>query len=254
MSAPGTAVWSNVAEDDSAQLFRLQDKVTLDVARRLSSRLDISGLQARGKTPVAAAYDAYVNARYYLSLRTADDTRRAITHFERAIGEDAAFAPAYAGLADSYTVLGDFAALSVSHLDTLPRARAAARQAVALDDSLAEAHASLAWITLIFDWDWPAAAREFQRALQLDPRYTMGSAWYGAGLAAQGRFDEAIALLRDASARDPFSRPLGVQLVRVLYLARRFAEAVRECRAHGCRRHHIQGTDHLRAGADADGG
>ena len=218
-----------MAEDDNAELFRLQDKVTLEVARRLSPRLDLAGVRARSRTTKSSAYDAYINGRYRLSLRTADDVRQAITSFERAVLDDPAFAAAYAGLADSYAVLGDFAAVSVSHEEILPLARAAARRAVELDDSLPEAHASLAWITLIFDWNWPAAEREFQRALQLNPRETLAAAWYAAGLASQRRFDEAIRLLRDASARDPFSRPLAVQLVRVLYLARRFGEAVREC-------------------------
>ena len=115
--------------------------------------------------------------------------------------------------------------MSVSYAETLPRARAAIQRAIELDESLAEAHRSFAWVTLTFDWNWRKAEREFQRALQLDPRETIAATWYAAGLASQRRFEEAIRLLRDTRVRDPFSPPLDMQLVRVLYLARRYGEA-----------------------------
>jgi serine/threonine protein kinase/tetratricopeptide (TPR) repeat protein len=219
-------VWSDAIDEQSADPFRMQDRVAVAVIRRLEPRLDPSIVGTRSRTTSTAAYDAYVNGRYGLNERTADGIREAVGYFQSAIAADPEFAAAHAGLADAYALMGDYSALRAE--DMLPLARPAALRALALDDSLSEAHASLGWVTLVSDWDWPAAEAQFQRAIELNPGYVVAESWYAAALASRGRFDDALIQLRRAQVRDPFARPVQTQLLRVLYLARRYNDVVHE--------------------------
>jgi tetratricopeptide (TPR) repeat protein len=134
-------------------------------------------------------------------------------------------------MATTYAWLRDLSPLSPP--DQSARGRAAAERALELDEEMGEAHAALGVFTLIDDWDWPRAEHEFKRALSLNPSETMAGIWYAVGLAANRRFDEALEHLRRAQIRDPLNRPLQIQLVRVLYMARDFDEAIRECERIG---------------------
>ena len=222
-----TTVWSTTAQGESSERFALQDRLSIDIARRLAPRFDATALRARSTTSHERAYEAYVEGRYYLNLATPDSVRRALWHFERAAAEDPGFAAAFGGVASTYAWLREVSPLTPP--DQAARGRAAAREALRLEPSLGEAHAALGVITLIDEWNWPAAERSFRRALELSPSDNMAAVWYAAGLTAHQRFDEALEHLRRAEARDPFNRPVQSQLVRVLYMARRFDDTTREC-------------------------
>jgi TolB-like protein/Tfp pilus assembly protein PilF len=223
----GATLWSTTGEEVPSELFALQDRLSIDIARRLSPRFDVSGVLARSSTSNQVAYEAYAEGRYYLNLAEPASVRRALHHFEQAAAADPSFAAAYAGIATTYAWLRDLSPLSPP--DQSARGRAAAVRALELEEQLGEAHAALGVFTLIDDWDWPRAEREFIRALSLSPSDTMAAIWYAVGLAANRRFHEALEHLRRAQARDPFNRPLQIQLARVLYMARDFDEAIREC-------------------------
>ena len=222
-----TAAWTTTAQGESSELFALQDRLSIDIARRLVPRFDVAALRARSTTGHERAYEAYVEGRYYLNLATSDSVRRALAHFERATAEDPAFAAAYAGVASTYAWLREVSPLTPP--DQARRGRAAALEALRLEPSVGEAHAALGVFTLIDEWNWPEAERSFRRALELSPGDTMAAVWYAAGLTASQRFDEALEHLRRAEARDPFNRPVQSQLVRALYMARRFGDTSREC-------------------------
>src|SRR5262249_53983676 len=137
------------------------------------------------------AYTLYLRGRFHWNKRTADGLRTAIRYFENAIQRDAAYALAYSGLADCYNLLSLYSAMPPK--DAMPQAKSAAERALKLDESLAEAHASLAYTCLYYDWNWPAAECEFQRAIELNPNYATAHHWYHEYLTAMGRFEEQMA-------------------------------------------------------------
>ena len=226
LDSRGVAMWNTSIEDDLARLFALQDRLSVDIVRRLSPRFDVSGLRARSATSSARAYEAYVQGRYHLSVSGPDAVVRALHYFEQAATEDPSFAAAYAGIAVAYAWLLEASPLSPPN--QMERGEAAARQALALEN-LGEAHAALGVFMLTKDWNWPPVEEQYRRALALNPSDNMAALWYAAGLTAQRRFSEALEHLRRAQTRDPFDRPVQNQLVRVLYMARQFDEALREC-------------------------
>jgi tetratricopeptide (TPR) repeat protein len=171
-------------------------------------------------TSNGAAHCEYLKGRYFANRMTEAGLWRAIDHFGRAIAADSQCALAYSGLADCY---GLFAFLSLQAPDeVLPKARDAARTALTLDDELAEAHASLASITKVYEWDWHRAEKGYLRALALNPSYATGHRWYAAHLAAVGRRDESVAAIRRASELDPVSPIIVTELSWNSYMAREF--------------------------------
>ncbi|HVG21545.1 MAG TPA: tetratricopeptide repeat protein, partial [Blastocatellia bacterium] len=142
----------------------------------------------------------------------------------QAIGSDPNYALAYAGLADSYNILASYSALAPK--DAFPRAKAAATKALELDDKLAEAHASLAFVKFGYDWDWAEAEKAFKRSLELNPGYAPAHQWYALYLAAMNRMDEAIAGMSRAGELDPLSLPINTNSGWIFYLARRFDKAI----------------------------
>ena len=170
----------------------------------------------------------YEQGRFFWNKRTAADYRTAIAHFQEAIRLEPNYAEAYAGLADAYILLGSFGIESPN--EVVPRARAAALRAIELDDRSAEAHASMAYLMSRFDWNWEQADREFRRALELDPKYTTAHHWYALHLITLGRTVDAISQIRTAQALDPGSLVLRSDTALVLFYARRYDEAVQECK------------------------
>lgn len=185
---------------------------------------------AAAKSGQDAAREAYWRGRYYCNTRTADGLRTAIEYFKQAIEKNPRYSSAYAGLADSYTLLG-LAGGGISAADVAPHARSAAATAVEMDSRSAEAHNSLAAVTAFYDWDWPGAEREFKRALELDQNYPPAHHWYGiVYLAAFGREAEAITEMKRALELDPDSAIYGTDLGWAFYLARRYDDAITQCR------------------------
>jgi DNA-binding SARP family transcriptional activator/TolB-like protein/Tfp pilus assembly protein PilF len=188
-----------------ADLLALPRLVAVDVV----DWLGVTGTAAQRSALAAAgpndslALDRYVRGRYWSSKRGAGNLLRAIGLFGESLDQDPTFALAYAGIADAYVQLGYGSYLAPR--DAFPKAAAAARQALALDSTLAEPHAALGFTRLYYDWDWSGADREFRAALAKSPSYATAHEWYSLYLAAMGRFDDARARARAARELEPLS-------------------------------------------------
>ena len=238
----GTLLWSDRFDADDQDLFALQDRLTATIIARLREQLAAraSALEARatGRTAAAgvpaprhgttnlAAYNLYLRGRYAWNRRTAESVASAIRCFEEAIRLDPQYALAYAGLADAWALGVDYRAAPVG--EGLERARQLAERAIELDDTVAEAHTSLAWVTFIHDWDWPRAGRAFRRAIELDPRYSVARQWHSWYLAAMARLAEAVAEGERAVELDPASVSIHRTLGWLYLVARQPARAVRQ--------------------------
>jgi tetratricopeptide (TPR) repeat protein len=162
------------------------------------------------------------------SSRTEVGFKKAIEYYQQALARDPNFALAYGGLADSYGLLGAYKIYEAR--TAFPKAREAAVKALELDDSLAQAHTSLALVTWLHDWDWQGADREFKRAIELDAGYATAPHWYALYLAEMGRFDEAIASAKRALELEPRSPYINSDFGRVLFYARRYDESLKQYR------------------------
>lgn len=202
-----------------------------DVRERLEARHEAKDRELLGRRypENTEAYQLCLKGRHFWEKRTASAVERAIRCFQQAIEKDSQYAKAYAGLADCYAILSHCSRLSPRQ--TLPKARAAALQALAIDDTLVEAHTSLALVKMLYDWDWPGAAAEFMKALEPGHNYATAHHWYGMYLVARGQFDEAIAEVERAQQLEPLSLAINTDLGLVLYLARRYDEAIHQYRA-----------------------
>jgi tetratricopeptide (TPR) repeat protein len=168
------------------------------------------------------AYRLYLEGRFYWAKRTPDSVYKAITRFEQAVRLDPNYAAAYAGLADSYGIT----ASGLPESERWMKAKSAAEHALALDESSAEAHTSLAFILYKFEWNWLEAERHFRRALQLNSNYALTHHWFGEFLVLRGRPDEGLAELRQAESLEPLSLPSKNDLARALYRTRHYDEAI----------------------------
>jgi len=176
------------------------------------------------------AYQAYLTGRFYWNQRMEDGLRKAIDYFNQAIEKDPNYAHAYTGLADAYALSGDWEYGILSPEEAFPRAREAATKALALDDSLAEAHTSLAFVLDLYDWDWDGAEQEYKRAIALNPGYATAHHWYAWHLIVVGRNNEALAELRKAESLDPLSPIISADLADALSVAHLYDEAVQQSR------------------------
>jgi eukaryotic-like serine/threonine-protein kinase len=219
-------LWTESYQSDLSDVLELQGNVARAIAGEVRVQLtpeERAGLSAT-RTVKREAYEAYLHGLYSLNKRTPKDVRRGIEYFQKAIDIDATYALAYAGLADGDILLEDQGELPPR--EAMPRARAATRKALELDDSLAQAHASLAAIEWTYEWDLTAAGKQFERALSLDPNYATAAEWYALYLTQVGRFDEAIAQMQRAHELDPLSLIIEVNLGRCYYFARRYDQAI----------------------------
>lgn len=220
--ARNAQLWGSRFEAPLRDLVTLQDDLAAGVVDALRVRRP-----RKRYNEDAEAYQSYLKGRHHWNRRTAEGIERAIFYFEAAIDRDAAYAPAYSGLADCYIAL---ASRDVHPpLQLFPKAEAAARRALALDPELAEAHASMAAIHEIFHWRWDDAEREYLEALRLQPGYLVARQWYALALAHRGRFAEALAQMRVAGESDPLSFALNANLAVVHYLGRGYDGAAEAC-------------------------
>ena len=218
-AADGAVLWTATLERPARNIFALQEEIAHAIANAL--RVKLTGALKNLIHPAAnlAAYEAYLKGRHILNTRSSKERLlEAIRFFERAAECDPMYAPAFAGLSDAHASLAIFAHDSPGK--QFPNAMAAARKALALDDTLAEAHASLAHALFVHDFEWAAAEREFRRAVSLDPGYTFARVAFAICLQDQGRFDEAIAELEHARTTDPLAPHVNAVLGRVYVNAR----------------------------------
>lgn len=218
------AIWAQTFEATRGNMLRMQR----EAARALSSRMRGAAAQ-NGLTSTAGmnpeALDLYIRGRYHWNKR-GPGLLKSIELFTMALDIDPRFALAWSGMADAYVQLGYGSVLAPS--DAFPKAREAANRAVALDSTMAEPHATLAFVKMYYDWNWKGAESEFNRALQLNPSYATAHEWYGLFLAAMGRFDEARVHEHRAQELDPLSTAIGGTAAWVTYYSGRNEAAARE--------------------------
>ncbi len=226
----GGQVWADDYDREltAGNLFDIQS----DIAQQIASAMRVV-LDPEDQTRIAArptenteAHSFYMRGRFFWNKRTEEGFRQAIEYFEQALEEDPSYALAYAGIADSYNFLG-WQDLLPSE-EVYPLARSAAERALMVDETLSEAHASLAYVKLLYDWDWPSAEEGFRRALELNPDYAEARQWYAEYLAYMGRHDESIAEANRAKMLDPLSLGINHNLGLILYEARHFDLAIEE--------------------------
>jgi eukaryotic-like serine/threonine-protein kinase len=227
----GSRLWGEQYDRPLADILAIEEEISKEITEKL--RLRLTGEQRRrvGKRYRAniEAYHYYLKGQHYLNRRTEEGLRKGIGHFQQAIDSDPIYAAAYVGLADCYHNLGGWGHLPPR--EAYPKAKAAATRALAIDDLLAEAHASLAIITKEYDWDLPGAEAEYKKALQLNPNHAIARMWYGEYLAAVGRHEEAIGAIQQACEVDPLSLITNAALGRHGYFfARRYDEAIDQFR------------------------
>ena len=223
----GSQLWGENYKRKLADIFDVEEEISKEISDKL--RLKLSGDEKKKLTKRFTqnpeAYQLYLKGRFHWNKRSAGELRKGIEYFEQAIGFDPSYALAYAGLADSYALLSWFYLAAFAPSDVMPKARAAASRALELDDSLAEAHASMAMVDLLYDWDFPEAEREYKRALQLNPGYATVHQWYGVLLSVMGKIDDAIIESKRALELDPLSLIINASLGWIFYFARRFDDA-----------------------------
>jgi DNA-binding winged helix-turn-helix (wHTH) protein/Tfp pilus assembly protein PilF len=208
----GYNLWAGRAARDQSAAPAPQNSVEVKRARRHTSE-------------VFEAREAYLRGRYFWNKRNAEGVEKSVEHFRRAIDLDPTYGAAYAGLADAYSVLGNYRYGSLPADECMRRARAAALKAVEVDDELAEAHASLALVRVHYDGDAAGAEAEFRRAIELDPSYATAHHWYSDFLAALGRGEEALSEAEHAGELDPLSPIISTTVGERLYFARDYGRA-----------------------------
>ena len=223
-------LWASSYDRELANALLLQDELAREIAGQIQLRLTPEQEQrlAKGQRVDPETYILYLQGRFYWNQRKEQDLTKAIACFEEAIRRDPHFAPAYAGLADSYVVLPFFSPTASKPL--YAKAHEAASQALALDPSLAEAHNSEAYARMYRDWDFKGAEEEFQKALAINPNYATAHQWYAELLSLEGRHQQAIAQITRALELDPQSAVVHHQAGQVFRAAKQYARALAEYR------------------------
>jgi serine/threonine-protein kinase len=221
----GQLLWSQRFDRTLEDVFDIQDEIahTIVSTLRASTFASLESPAARRHTENVHAHSLYLRGRHAWNKRTQEGVLEAIAYFEQAIAEDATYALAYTGLADSFALLLDYRSVPVT--EGHERAKSYARKALELDESLAEAHTSLAWSLFIYDWAFEEAEHHFRRAIELDPRYATVRQWHAFALASRGRLDEALLEGHVAQELDPASVSIRRSLGWHYFYARRFEQA-----------------------------
>jgi TolB-like protein/Flp pilus assembly protein TadD len=224
-------LWSEIYDRKLTDMFAIESDIAKTIADTLQAKLSGSEHQAIAARPTenTQAHELYLKGRYFGGKRTADDLQRAIDYYNQALAKDPNYAAAYAGIANSYTLLQEYSKLTAA--EAFPKAQAAAARALAIDDNLGEAHAALALVMVDFDFNFKEAELEFERAIELNPNSAEAHYFFGISvLLPLGQFDQAIAELKHAIALDPFSVIMNANLGLAYIMARRYPEAIVQLR------------------------
>jgi eukaryotic-like serine/threonine-protein kinase len=224
------SIWGDTYQRKTADIQAVQKEIARSVSEKL--RLKLTGADetqlAKTDTESGEAYEAYLKGRYYWNKRTDEGFKQATAFFQEAIDKDPKYALAYTGLADCYTLRSDYGFLPPKEGYAL--AKGAVTLALKYDDSLAEAHTSLASIKAVQDWDWQGAENEYRRAIELNPKYPTAHHWYAAQLLLQGRLDQALQEIKTAQQLDPLSLGINKDYAVILLYARDYDKALEQCR------------------------
>jgi TolB-like protein/Tfp pilus assembly protein PilF len=223
-----THLWAESYERDLRNVLALQSEIAQAIAREVQVKLTPQEQAHLGQVrPVdPEAYEAYLKGRYHWNRRSGEGCGKAIQCFQQTVAKDPTFAPAYSGLADCWSLLGSWSMVAPD--EGCGKAKGLALQALQRDRGLAEAHASLAWATMWYEYDFSTAEREFAQSLELNPRYVTGHTWFGFFLATMGRNEEAFVQLKRAIPLDPCSSPGYTCLGIVHWAARRYDQAIEQ--------------------------
>jgi TolB-like protein len=226
----GKTLWAEKFDEKYTDVFAVQDSISEQVTRALMLKLtaEEQELLAKRYTENTEAFQFYIKGRYFWNKRTVEGLNKGIEYAQQAISIDPTYAMAYVCLADCYNLLAGHGGLAPK--ETFPMAKAAAMKALEIDPRLAQAYASLAFVSYRFDWDWARAEQDFKRAIELSPSYSTAHHWYGEALALTGRFEESIATLKRAQELDTLSLPINTDLAQSLFFARRFDESEEQLR------------------------
>jgi TolB-like protein/DNA-binding winged helix-turn-helix (wHTH) protein/Flp pilus assembly protein TadD len=225
-----THLWARDYDRNLRDILALQSDVAVAIAREIKLKLSPEEHTRMASAPALdpEAYELYLKGRYFWNKRSADGFGKAIQYFQQVITRDPKYAQAYAGLADAYALLGSLPNTEMPRSVAMPKAKAAALKALQLNDSLAEAHASLAFVEMQYEWDWPGSEKEFKRALELNPNYATAHQWYAIWLMAQGKSAEALEEERRAQEADPLSLIIKTDTAQLLVYSGRYDEGAQQ--------------------------
>jgi len=221
-------IWGEQYNRKLSSLVAVQQEIAADIYGRLRPKIEGEEKKLLSKRPTenVEAYQLYLQGLFYWNKWTQPDFKKAADYFTQAVQKDPRYALSYAGLADTYSQLGHSGYLPPS--EAWPRAKAAAMQALEIDDSLAEAHTSLGLVKEYFEWDWDGAEKEFRRAIEINPNLATAHHWYGDYLANMNRSEEGLRETKKAQELDPLSLIINTTIGRQLYFARRYDQAIEQ--------------------------
>jgi pentatricopeptide repeat protein len=226
----GSQLWGEQYNRKISDLIAVQQEIAWKISKKL--RLRLTGEEekriTKHYTDNTEAYQLYLKGRYFWNKRDKESLNSGIRSFQEAIKIDPAYALAYSGMADSYALLADIGAVAPN--EAMPRAKSAAERAIEIDPELAEGYTSLGFVKLSYDWDWPAAERDFKRALDLNPNYATAHQWYASYLLQMGRYGDATEEIKQAQQLDPLSLIINANKGYYLYFARQYDAAIEQYR------------------------
>ena len=225
-SKDGYERWSERYDREVGDVFEVQDEITRAIVTALQVELanEAGAPATKAPTQDTRALELYLKGRFAWNQRTEKSIPEAVRYFEQAVARDPEFARAFAGLADASLALPMYT--STHPNEAWPNARSAATRALALDPTLADAHTSLAYGTMLYEWNWPEAEASFRKAIAYNPAYSTAHHWYADFLAGRGRLDEGLRAMQVARELDPVSRITATELAWILHLVRRSADAL----------------------------
>jgi TolB-like protein/Tfp pilus assembly protein PilF len=247
----GFHLWAEVYDRTLESVFDMQDEISQAIVSKMKIKLvgDEKALLVKRYTENVEVYGLYLKGRHFWNKRSEEGLKKSIEYFEQAIEADPNYALAYAGLADVYNMLGAYNLRLPK--EAFSKAKSAATKALEIDDTLAEAHTSLAFIKEAHDYDQSGSEQEFKRAIELNPNYAVAHHWYGILLRDMGRFDEGLEEIRMAMELDPLSLPINTDLGEIFYHARQYDQAIDQCKktleidANFHWAHYVLGKAHL---------
>jgi TolB-like protein/Flp pilus assembly protein TadD len=224
-------LWGESYNRERSDIFAVQEEIAKEISEKLSVKLNRAEKKRLAKryTENTEAYHLYLKGRYCVNRRTGEWLKKGVDYFQKSIKLDPNYALAYAGLADAYALLGSSTG-GLPPKETFPKAKAAALKALEIDKALCEAHTSLGFSRLLYDWDFAGARQAFKRAIKLNPGYASAHDGYGFYLKAAGRHDEAIRECKQVQKLDPLSLFAHVSLGWAYYFAHRYTKAIEQGR------------------------
>ena len=224
----GYHLWSEKYDRKMEDIFAIQDEISLAIVDKLRVKLlkEEKEKLLKRYTDDMEAYDLYLKGRYFWNRRYKGGLQKGLEYFNQTIKKDPSYAPAYAGIADSLSILGLFGWLPPK--EAFPKAKATALKAIEIDDMLAEAYSSLGWINMLYDWNWTAAEKAFKRALEIDPDYAIGQLWYALYLLYMGRFEEGTSTIMKALEIEPLSLLINGNLGATFYFKKEYDKAIEQ--------------------------